>query len=321
MLLAACASVDDDSSAVAGDAPAATAGAATGSDADQPTPATEAPADVTATEGGDGGASQGGIGGLPLSLDALGRDIAIEATITVATDDVDSTVDRIVAAAANEGGSVFSADVEFTDETEGGTHGRGTVVVKIPPSGLARLVERLRDDLTVIAYRQDAEDVTEQLVDLDVQIANARTSVERVRALLDQATNLTDVLKLETELTRRETDLERLLATQRNLDDRVALSTLTIEVVHRLPPAPSTPPHELDSGSRLGDALRTGWDALATVFFTIALVLATIAPFLAVAVLVALIGSIVNRRLHRASHRRRVPPISSDDHVSANRPE
>jgi hypothetical protein len=325
IVLGACSDADEDTSAVTAPAVDVGEGRDGSGEADRLAPAaTEAPAaDVAAATGGGELAGDVGVSAGPLSLDQLGRDIAIEATVTVATDDVDGTIDRIIASATAAGGSVFSADVDFTGEAMGGTAGRGTIVVKIPPSGLARLVARLRDDLAVVAYRQDAEDVTEQLIDLASQITNARSSVERVRALLDQATTLDDVLKLETELTRRETELERLLASQRNLDDRVALSTLTVDVVHQLPPEPVTiAPHEVEGRNRLVTALRTGWDAFVAVFFTIALVLATVAPFLVVALLVVLAGWRLNRRLQQPARRSLPDPASpAGDRVSASRPE
>ena len=105
------------------------------------------------------------------------------------------------------------------------------LVVKVPPQSVDSLLAGLDDTGTVQSINQSAQDVTEQLIDLDVRIDNARQSVANVREFMDRTENLNELVALEGELTRRQTDLEQLEAQQRNLSDRVALSTVTIEVV------------------------------------------------------------------------------------------
>ena len=55
-----------------------------------------------------------------------------------------------------------------------------------PPDRADRLLEGLDATGTVLSINQSAQDVTEQLVDLDVRIANARASVANVREFMDQ---------------------------------------------------------------------------------------------------------------------------------------
>ena len=94
-------------------------------------------------------------------------------------------------------------------------------MLEVPPGDLPAVVDALEDLGTVLSFDQLAEDVTDQLADLDTRIANMRASVERVRALYAEAVDIDSVVRLEAELTRRETDLEVLLATQSALEDRV----------------------------------------------------------------------------------------------------
>ena len=128
------------------------------------------------------------------------------------------------------------------------------------------------------SINQSAQDVTEQLVDLDVRISNARQSVANVREFMDRTENLNELVALEGELTRRQTDLERLEAQQRNLSDRVALSTITIEVV----PTASVPEPVDDDADTIGDAFRTGLGRVRRLRSSaIGFVLAVALPFLA----------------------------------------
>jgi hypothetical protein len=54
-----------------------------------------------------------------------------------------------------------------------------------------------------------ADDVTDQVADLDGRLASQRAGVVRIRALLDKATSVGDVVLIESELTQREADLGR----------------------------------------------------------------------------------------------------------------
>ncbi len=75
-----------------------------------------------------------------------------------------------------------------------------------------------------------AEDVTDQVVDVESRIRSQRASVARVRELMDRATRLSDVVALEGELSSREADLEALLARQASLKDRTSLATITLSL-------------------------------------------------------------------------------------------
>lgn len=291
--------------------------AATSFDADEPTEAPAAELFATDDSGDDSGdldtagvdasdassppadtegsAPSSGVGGFDLG--AIGREVAVEMRITMRSDDLRATVDGILSAASAGGGGVAASDVDYGTDLR---DGRATVVVKVPPRALNTLLTGLDDLGEVVSIGQDAEDVTEQLTDLDVRISNAQQSVDRVRALLADATDLREVIDLESELTRRQTDLERLQASERNLQDRVALATVTIQVLPTT--APIAEVTESDPG--LGDGFQTGWDAFVGVLFGIAYGLAVIAPALAVAGLLLVIGWPV---LHRRAARRNRP--------------
>jgi hypothetical protein len=155
----------------------------------------------------------------------------------------------------------------------------------------------------VLSMNQSAQDVTDQLIDLDVRIANKRESVANVRSMMEQATDLNQLVTLEAELTWRQTELEQLEAQQRNLSDRVALSTITIEVR----PAPDAGPNSdvaADDGDSIRDAFRKGWHAFGGVLFGIAFVLAALAPFIVTATLVALFAWIAMRVRRRPEQSR-----------------
>ena len=260
---------------------------------------TEAPAPLaTVGAGGEGGeaapdspADEEGGGGVTALLQLAGPSIAIEAQATLRADDVRAAVDGVTRVVNRRGGRVASADIDYApDDAEGNAEeSRATLVLAVPPEELPAVVDTLENLGTLVAFDQLAEDVTERLIDLDSRIANIRASVARVRALLETATDIQGIVRLEAELTDREIELETLLASQRQLEDRVAMSTLTVEIV-------AAPPVEFGLVARefepprpgVAEAVADGWSAFVSGAYAVVLVLATIVPFVAAAPLLAL---------------------------------
>lgn len=222
-------------------------------------------------------------------IGAIGRDVIIEMNVLLATDNIQRTVVSIMADVSALGGGVAFSNIDYGAWTDGDGSGYATLVVKVPPEGVDRLLAGLDDSGNVLSISQSAQDVTEQLIDLDVRISNARQSVARVREFMGRTEKLSDLVVLEGELTRRQTDLERLEAQQRNLSERVALSTVTIDIV-------ATASVDDDDPDTIGDAFSTGWDLFVAALSWTGLVLALLAPFLISAAVLALLVRLVMRR-------------------------
>jgi hypothetical protein len=294
-------------------------------------------ADSDAAPENTAAAAEAGVGDLGSAdiaasdLTTLGRDIAIEIHVTMTSDDLRRTVQGITQSASAHGGAVFASDIDYgvaedsgandsgTDETP--RTGRATLTVKVPPAELDAVLSGLDQLGSVLSTNQQAQDVTDQLVDLAVRIRNAEQSVDRVREFLESTTDLRQMVDLEGELTRRQTDLEQLLATQANLGDRVSLSTLTIDVY----PATAAPDPVDESSDGIGDAFRSGWDVFVGVVFAAGFVLAVLAPFLVLAAIVLAIAWFVARPRWRRppadpSPARTVDVSDAEDLAGANRP-
>ena len=237
--------------------------------------------------GEDGALEQYSSGGFDIGV--IGRDVIIEMRVLVSSDNIQRTVASIMANVSGLGGGVAYSNIDYGDRTDGYDDGFAMLVVKVPPGGIDQLLAGLDDTGTVHSISQSAQDVTEQLIDLDVRIRNVRESVANVREFMDLTENLKDLVVLEGEMTRRQTDLERLEAQQRNLSDRVALSTVTIDIV----PTASVGGENSDT---IGDAFGTGWDVFVAVLYRTGFVLAVLAPFLIVAAVLAFVVRFLVRR-------------------------
>ncbi|MDG6110216.1 DUF4349 domain-containing protein [Dactylosporangium aurantiacum] len=162
----------------------------------------------------------------PGNLDVENRSIIYAGTMTVRVDDVDAAAARAISLATAAGGFVGGDNRRRDDRRS-----TGTLVLRIPAAKFTPTLEQLKElgdeeDRTVTA-----QDVTDQVVDVQARLDNAEASVERIRALLARATTIGEITSLESELSRRLSDLESLQARKRKLDGLTALSTITLQLL------------------------------------------------------------------------------------------
>lgn len=82
------------------------------------------------------------------------------------------------------------------------------------------------------------EDVSQTYTDLEARQANQRVAAARLREIIQTRTGqLSDVIEAEQALSQVTEELERMEAQKRSLDDRIAFSTLQLEVVEPPPAA------------------------------------------------------------------------------------
>ncbi|GAB2978885.1 DUF4349 domain-containing protein [Streptomyces pseudoechinosporeus] len=201
------------------------------------------------------------------------------ASLTVQVKDVPKALAEARTAVENAGGIVGN---ETTDRDSKGRE-RSRVVLRVPTDRYEEVLEELEGAGKLIDRTAKAEDVTDQVVDVESRITTQRASVIRIRELMDQATKLSDVVTLEGELSSRQADLESLLAQQASLKDRTSLATITLS----LSETPVKAAEDEDPG--LADALGGGWDAFVATFHWIAMAFAAVLPFVVGAALLLLL--------------------------------
>lgn len=204
------------------------------------------------------------------------------ASLTVRVKDVPKALERARTAAEDAGGLVGD---ESTDRDRRG-HDRSRVVLRVPQDRYEQVLSDLAGTGRLISRNAKAEDVTEEVVDVESRIRTQRASVARVRALMDKATKISDIVSLEGELSGRQADLEALLARQSSLKDRTTMATITLT----LSESPQTGADgKDDDGPTFAGALSGGWGAFVTMLGWLAVALAAALPFAAVAALLVLL--------------------------------
>ncbi len=106
------------------------------------------------------------------------------------------------------------------------------------------------------------DEVTEQAVDLDARLRNARATEERLVAVLKERTGkVRDILEVEREIARTREEIERMDAERENLMRRVEMATIELTLVEefkaQLQPAP------VGTGTKLRNAFVEGYENFA----------------------------------------------------------
>ena len=202
------------------------------------------------------------------------------ATLTVQVKNVPKALAAARTSTETAGGFVgkesTSRDEEGREQTE--------VVLRIPVEKYDEVLADLEGAGKLLERTANAQDVTDQVVDVESRIATQRASVARIRELMDKATRLSDVVTLEGELSTRQADLESLLARQASLKDRTSLATITLSLSES-PVAKA----EKDDDPGVVDALAGGWDAFVTMLRWVVVAVAAVLPFLAGIALIVLV--------------------------------
>ncbi|MEU7377704.1 DUF4349 domain-containing protein [Streptomyces albidoflavus] len=173
-------------------------------------------------------------------------------------------------------------------------HERSTVVVRVPQEKYEAVLDSLGEGGEVVSRRTSAEDVTEEVVDVESRLKSQRASVARVRELMDRAEKLSDIVSLEGELSSRQMELEALLAQQSSLKDRTSMATVTLQLTERTAKTES----KQDDGPTFTDALSGGWSAFVATLRWLTVVVGAALPFV-LALGLALLAWRFTRRLRR----------------------
>ncbi len=151
---------------------------------------------------------------------------------------LDPAIGKIRALAAKSGGYVTNSS------TSGGRDQvrAAMLELRVPAPRYDETVAALVEIGRVEVTQTNAEDVGEEFVDVTARVDNARKLENRLIELLANRTGrLQDVLAVERELARIRTEIDQLEGRLRFLKNRVALSTLTVNLHEPQPLIGNTP--------------------------------------------------------------------------------
>jgi hypothetical protein len=215
----ACAAASSPSSAVA---PAESSG---GRAAPAPAAAPPAPRQQGAAAGA---ASNAQADQTQPSVPSLDRMIIRTVTMTIAVDNVQDVFHKVEALAASQNGYVASSQMR-----QDGDRLTGTVTLRVPADSATyqSTLEQLRGFAKeVVDEQSQAQDVTDQYVDLDARLRNLRASEESLLQVLAKAQKVEDILQVQRELTNVRGQIEQIQGQKQVLERKADLATINLTI-------------------------------------------------------------------------------------------
>ena len=235
------------------------------------------------------------------------RSVVVEGWMSMTVDDVAAASADAQAIVGRSGGRV-----ENRDESREDGQGWSTLAMRIPADALERVVGELRDLGDVDHVTTTSTDVTGAVRDIDARLAALESTLERLASFQSEATSVDDLLAIEREVSDRQAELEKLRAEQASYTDRVAYSSLSLEL--RSEGTASPMPDSFWGG------LVVGWNALVGFVGGVFVVLGALLPWLVVFGGLTLLVIWVVRRLRARAGARAARASQSSDPASAADP-
>jgi hypothetical protein len=170
-----------------------------------------------------------------------------------------------------------------------------SAALRLPSDRLDSGLTELRKLGRVRQETQNSSDVTSQYVDLQARLTNARNTEQRLLSLQRERTDkLVDVVSVEREISRVREEIERMVAQQKDMSNRVQFSTINLEVSeeYRAELQPNAP----TAGTQLRNASIDGYRAAIQSVLSVALFLLRFGPALVLWLALLVAGVLVIRR-------------------------
>ncbi len=214
--------------------------------------------------------------------------IIYTAQLTVRAGDVSSAAAQAAQIAEGAGGYVSSETASVNPDHP--SEATASIQLKIPVASYSGTVSQLASRLgTQLSLQQQAQDVTQQVADVNSQVTSDEAAIAQLRALLSHAGSVGDLLSVQNQINEEESSLESMQAQQRALSHETSYATVTLTLL-----GPKAKPlvHRQKAPPTLAGGFGAGWHALrVTVSWTLAF-LGAIAPF---AALLAVAGYVIYR--------------------------
>lgn len=227
------------------------------------------------------------------------QDIIYTANLTLRVKDVNGAATSATNDVTGIGG--YLADEQQAQATTRGSVGRVDLELKIPVAAYHQTLGELAKLGTHVTFNEQAQDVTQQVADVNSRVTSAQAAIRQLRQLLSRAGNVGQLLSVQDEINSQESALESLIAQQQALAHETTYATVDLTLLGHhavIPKKHKKTSHGLIAG------LRAGWHALKLVVVWLLTAIGTVLPF---AIPIVAIGAIIYVGRRRVVKRRTQP--------------
>ena len=210
------------------------------------------------------------------SSGVIDRSTIETAYLSVSVSTPQSTVTDAERIATEAGG--FVQDSSWNPANEFGPES-AYLTIRVPVDQLDTVLSSLESLGIVDSLSRSKSDVTLAVTDLNARIASLQQSLNDLRALQAQATNVGDLITVESAISSRQAELDSLLAQQTYLTDQVDMSTISLTLTGSTGTTPTN--------DTFWDGLVAGWNSLAVAGSALIVAAGFALPWIALLVIVA----------------------------------
>ncbi|MDP8922339.1 MAG: DUF4349 domain-containing protein, partial [Chloroflexota bacterium] len=165
---------------------------------------------------------------LAQNLPSLDRMIIRTVSMTIAVQNVQEAFRQAERIANEQGGLVAGSQLR-----QDGDRVTATVTLRVPSDSATyqETLARLRALAERVVEEQgQAQDITEEYVDLEARLRNLQASEQGLLALLQRATSVEDILQIQRELTSVRGQIEQIQGRKQALERRADMATITLTI-------------------------------------------------------------------------------------------
>jgi hypothetical protein len=192
--------------------------------------------------------------------------------------EVTPALDSLKAIALAHGGYVGSLSVH----TLGDTRLYGVLTMRVPATSFDTTLEEVKSLGTLKSQNLQADDVTEEYVDLQARRSALADQLAQYRKIMESAQNVSEVLEVQEQIERVQVEIDRIDGRLKYLDNRVDYATITV-TVREPEPVGSTP------GFSITSVLNDGISGFLAVIAVLIIVIISILPLIVIGVFAFLV--------------------------------
>jgi len=165
------------------------------------------------------------------TVDISEKKIIRTGELDLTVESVDQVVSDLTSMAERAQGFIQSA---YVYEGSSGTK-KGTVVIKVPVAKFGDIFQEVKDLAQVVVSEQVAgQDVTEEYVDLQARLKNAKAEEAQYLEIMKKATEVEDMLNVSSYLSDVREKIERFQGQLDYLENLTDMSTITVELAEEI---------------------------------------------------------------------------------------
>ena len=162
------------------------------------------------------------------NLPSLDRMIIRTVTMTLAVGNVQETFRQVEQVVGEQNGYLAGSQIR-----QDGDRMTATMTLRVPadPATYQATLDRLRGLADrVVDEQAQAQDVTEEYVDIESRLRNLRATEESLLALLSQAQRIEDIINIQRELTNVRGQIEQIQGRKQALERRADMATINLTI-------------------------------------------------------------------------------------------